>query len=258
MGIIKAIIIAFSTYSILPVPQVDWTEENMRFSLCMLPLVGVPIGGILLFWSWLCSHIGVGSMLFASVAVAIPVLVTGGIHMDGFCDTTDAISSRQEKTRKLEILKDPHVGAFAVIYVFVYLLLCFGCYTQLFSDTAAIQMVCIGFVFSRSLAVWSAITIPNARKNGMLAAFQVHLERRIALTVTACFFLLCAAYMILIHTLTGMVCVLVCGIWFFLYRRMVMRHFGGETGDTTGFFLQMTELMILFSAIIGQIVVRMV
>ncbi len=50
-------------------------------------------------------------MLRASVAVLIPVLVTGGIHLDGLLDTADALSSWQTRERRLEILKDSPRGS---------------------------------------------------------------------------------------------------------------------------------------------------
>jgi len=258
MRLIKAICIAVSTYSILPVPHFDWNEDNMRVSLCALPLVGLPLGGMLLLWNWICICFGIGPVLFAAIAVSLPVFLTGGIHMDGFCDTTDAISSRREKEQKLEILKDSHLGAFAVIYICVYLLLSFGFYTELFLAKGSIKVVCIGFVLSRSLAVWSAVTIPNARKSGMLAAFQVNLERRITLTVTVCCFLLCIFVMSMVHIASGMISAFLCVLWLLLYRRMAIKHFGGVTGDTTGFFLQVTELLILLGVLLGKMMERMV
>ena len=59
---------------------------------------------------------------------ALPVLVSGGIHTDGFIDTVDALSSYGDKEKKLEILKDPHTGAFAIIGAIMYYLLFFWIY----------------------------------------------------------------------------------------------------------------------------------
>ena len=50
----------------------------------------------------------------------IPILITGGFHIDGFMDTQDAINSYKPREKKLEILKDPHIGAFAVISLLAY------------------------------------------------------------------------------------------------------------------------------------------
>ncbi|NTU88543.1 MAG: adenosylcobinamide-GDP ribazoletransferase, partial [Actinobacteria bacterium] len=84
---LKAICIAFSTYSIVPVPRFEWKEDAMRYSLGAFPLVGVLLGCALFLWFLVCIVLHCGNVLFATVATAIPFLVTGGIHMDGFCDT---------------------------------------------------------------------------------------------------------------------------------------------------------------------------
>ena len=61
------------------------------------------------------SHAQMEPFFLAVILTVIPVFVTGGIHVDGLLDTSDALSSWQERTRRLEILKDSHAGAFAII-----------------------------------------------------------------------------------------------------------------------------------------------
>ena len=119
----SSLAIAFATYSRIPMPKVDWSEENRRYSLCFFPLIGMVIGVALWIWLHLCSRLSLGGMLQGTLGAAIPLIITGGIHMDGFMDVTDAISSWQTKERRLEILKDSHVGAFAVMGCAGYLLL---------------------------------------------------------------------------------------------------------------------------------------
>ena len=80
--LLESMNIAFSMYSRIPMPRVDWNEKNMKFALCFFPLVGLVIGllqGIVLWNLQGCSTI-----LAAAVAVLLPVLLTGGIHVDGF------------------------------------------------------------------------------------------------------------------------------------------------------------------------------
>lgn len=115
MHVIRSLCIAFSTYSRIPVPQVAWTDENRKYSMCFFPLIGAVIG--LLLWGWLalCDVLGFGALLRGAVGALLPILVTGGIHMDGFMDTSDALASWQPPEKRLEILKDSHVGAFAVL-----------------------------------------------------------------------------------------------------------------------------------------------
>ncbi|MBQ6212893.1 MAG: adenosylcobinamide-GDP ribazoletransferase, partial [Ruminococcus sp.] len=66
------------------------------------------IGGLLIVWRIVCDCLGIGQLLFAAGAVFLPVLVTGGIHMDGFCDVNDARASYADKEKRLEIMSDPH------------------------------------------------------------------------------------------------------------------------------------------------------
>ena len=86
----------------------------MRYAMCFFPVIGAVIGGLLSLWICLTGD-STGSLFRASVAVLIPLIVTGGIHLDGLLDTADALSSYKTMEEKLEILKDSHTGAFAII-----------------------------------------------------------------------------------------------------------------------------------------------
>ena len=112
MRIIKSCIVAFSMYSKIPMPQFEWKEEDMQYMLCFFPWVGAVIGVCLYLWNRFCAAFQVGRIAYVLFAVAIPILVTGGFHVDGFMDTMDALHSYQPRERKLEILKDSHIGAF--------------------------------------------------------------------------------------------------------------------------------------------------
>ena len=88
----RSLWIALSTYSILPVPQVEWTKRSMEYAICFFPVVGMLCGGGLALWNWVCGAAEIGGVLFAAVSACLPVLLTGGIHMDGYMDTVDALS----------------------------------------------------------------------------------------------------------------------------------------------------------------------
>ena len=113
--LLESLDVAFSMYSAIPMPQIEWNERNMKYMMAFFPMVGVVQGALLLGFSLLAQALGLGFVLFAAVAALLPLFVTGGIHLDGFCDTVDALSSHQTREKKLEILKDPHTGAFAVM-----------------------------------------------------------------------------------------------------------------------------------------------
>ena len=166
----RAAIIAFSMYSRIPMPMFEWKEEDMKYAMCFFPVIGVVIGavfyGMFLLLSWLLP----GSFLSAGILLAVPIFITGGIHMDGFMDTCDARASYGDREKKLAILKDTHTGAFAVIFGALYLILYAAACMELDRETA--MLVSIGFVISRSLSGLSTVTFPEARKHGMLADFM--------------------------------------------------------------------------------------
>ena len=68
--------------------------------------MGAAVGLLLALWAALAQWLGLGAAVTAAGCLAVPLLVTGGIHLDGFCDTADALASHQSRERKLEILKE--------------------------------------------------------------------------------------------------------------------------------------------------------
>ena len=104
-----------SMFCAIPCPWNIWDEDARKHMLLFLPVVGLVIG--LLWWgiSWVLGVLGVPDLIRALVLCAYPFLCTGFIHLDGFMDVTDAVKSCRDLPRRREILKDSHVGSFAVI-----------------------------------------------------------------------------------------------------------------------------------------------
>lgn len=247
MRVIRSFVIAFSTYSRIPMPQVEWSDENRKYTMCFFPLIGAVIGLILWGWLCLCDALNIGMLLRGAVGAVIPLLVTGGIHMDGFMDTSDAIASWQTRERRLEILKDSHVGAFAVIGCTAYLLLSAAIYAELPVQT--VPMLMGVFVISRALSALALAFFKSARPDGMMDAFAKAAHRKVVGTTAAVYSALC----ILLWSLAGgwlsVGCAAAAVGCFAYYRHMAYRNFGGVTGDLAGWFVQMTELAL--TAVIG-------
>lgn len=162
MSILKACIIAFGTYSKFPVPYFEWKEKDMKYSICFFPFVGVLLGAAEWLWFWICVNYGMGSLFKAAGAVIINILVTGGIHIDGYMDTMDALHSYQPVEKKLEILKDAHIGAFAVIMLSVLLLAYIGALPGI--DFNNVPLFASTFVFSRILSGLSVVLFKGAKR----------------------------------------------------------------------------------------------
>jgi adenosylcobinamide-GDP ribazoletransferase len=240
--VMNSFIIAMAMYSKIPMPKTEWKQENMKYSICFFPVVGVVIGALLYGWSVICGACGFGQVCFALVGAVLPVLVTGGIHVDGFMDTADALHSYAEREKKLEILKDPHIGAFSVIAVISFFLLCVAGLTQV-SRREQVELLALSFVLSRTLSGLSLVWFSGAKKDGLLYRFASTAHRRIVRVVLGVLLVLCVPVAVGIQPVTGSVMTLVAvGVWIYYYF-MSRKQFGGITGDLAGYFLCLCELV---------------
>lgn len=246
----KSLIIAFAMYSKFPMPRVDWEKKALSWALCWFPLVGLAVGAVLWLWLALAGWLGFGVVFTAALALLLPIALSGGIHLDGFCDTCDALSSHQSRERKLEIMADPHVGAFAVQGCGLLLLLTFGLWCQAErTDGGLWAALLLVPVLSRGLSAFAALTLPNARGGGLLAA--VTGERRRGRWLPLCGALLCAAGLAVLkpgYLWIGGAALL--ALWY--YVKTAKREFGGTTGDLAGWFLQLCELACLAGLVLAQ------
>lgn len=250
MRYVNACIIAFAMYSKIPMPKAGWEKENMRYALCFFPWVGAVVGGCFYLWGIYGRAIPVGTQLYAVILTVIPILVTGGIHMDGFLDTMDALSSWQTKERRLEILKDSHAGAFAVIGGCMYFLLYYGLVSEL--ETENISIVSLGFFFSRCLSGYGVTVFPCAKESGLAAAFADGADKKRAGNILLLETAVCIAGLLWNNAYAGGVVVMVSFLVFFGYYRMSQEKFGGITGDLAGWFLQVCELLLLAAVVVME------
>lgn len=235
MRVIRSFFIAFSMYSKIPVPQFAWKEEDMKYIFCFFPWIGALIGGCIYLWNYLCGIYQVGDICRTAINTAIPLLITGGIHVDGFMDTMDAIHSYSPRERKLEILKDSHIGAFSVIMLVTYGIIFVGAFSEITDDTM-LKIVCCGFFLSRCLCGISVVSFPLAKKDGMLYTFadsshkkivkgSLYLQSAVCIGVML-YFSVFAALLVTVAAISFLV--------YYFYRSK--KEFGGVTGDTAGWF----------------------
>ncbi len=257
MSVIRSFCSAFLMYSRIPMPQVKWKEENRRYALCFFPLIGAVIGGLILLWYLACARLGVGPFLFAAVSTVIPVAVTGGIHLDGFCDVNDAKACGGTRERMLAVMSDSHIGAFAAIHLAVYLLLQAGFFSQVESLTLA-AVCALSFVQSRAYSGLAAVTFRSAKDQGALMNFRKPAHKRVTVAVELIFLIATAVVMIDLSPVSGGFGVLGGILSFVYYRVFAYRRFGGITGDLAGYFLQICELAVLVCAVLAELIVGVV
>lgn len=252
--ILRSIALSFTMFSRVPMPRTDWKPEHMRYMLASFPLVGVVLGMVLAVWWMLCRWLSFDSIFFGAGVALLPVLFTGGIHLDGFCDTVDALSSHAEPAKKREILKDPHVGAFAVIGVSAYLIAYFALATQLNSKHNSIALLFLLPVLSRAIAGYVSVSAQPSG-TGLLSGMVDAASRKQTKIVLTGWFVVTAITMLCVSPLVGFVVALGATLSGWLVRRIALREFGGMSGDLAGFIVQVSEILMLILLVLLQRVV---
>lgn len=243
MYLLKSCIIALSMYSKIPMPHVEWSKKNMKYAMCFFPVVGAVIGGLVFVLGRLLINYGFGKFLFAAAMTLLPIFVTGGIHMDGFMDTLDALSSYGDREKKLEIMKDSHAGAFAVLGLCCYLLWNAALWSEV--TVKMLPVIGCGYVFSRALSGFSVMAFPAAKEKGLARTFQEGAQRKIVGLIMVLYMAASAFVMLRLDQLTGAAALMCGGMIFLYYCHMCKSQFGGITGDLAGYFLQLCELAML-------------
>lgn len=246
MKIVKNIIVAFSLYSQIPMPRFQWTEEDRKHNLVFLPWVGAVIGaftlGLYYVLQWIEAPLVGETALFALV----PLLITGGFHVDGYMDVQDALKSYKSPEEKLEILKDPHIGAFAVIRLLIYSLI-WGAAMSVLIRCGRMNLISIyscTFFIARAGAALTSLSFIHAKKTGMLH-METEKSTSVDSVVSALELMVGLVLVCMVHRYIGFVIIVVTVLHCLYYRRLCYRNFGGVTGDTAGFYIVTLEEVFL-------------
>lgn len=254
MNVWYSLLIALSMYSRIPVPTVEWKRERTRYVMAWFPAVGVFCFLAMGLWAFVSGAFAFSPLAAGLLGTAVPILVTGGIHMDGFLDTMDALGSYGDRERKLEILKDPHTGAFAVIGCAAYLLCYGGLMAELFScDWGPEPWLLLGvsFVMERAFSGLSVACFPCAKGSGLAAAFADTDQKRAVRLALGLWIFACLAGLTATGGLLGAAVAAGQGLVFGWYYWLAKKRFGGITGDVAGYFLQVCEAVSLAVIVFG-------
>lgn len=243
MNIIQSLIIAISMYSKIPMPQTEWKKENMKYAMCFFPLVGVIIGGVI----WLVGKgvfaLSCGTLFRAAVFTLLPILISGGIHIDGFMDTMDALASYGDKEKKLAILKDSHAGAFAILGLGCYLVWSLAVWSEVTEEMLGV--IAGIFVISRALSGISVVSFQSAREHGLAKTFQDGARKRNVQLTMVGYLILAMGIMLWQNAIMAAAAAIAAALIFIYYRAVCRKQFGGVTGDLAGYFLVLAELAMV-------------
>lgn len=265
------------------VNQTEWTMEDFGKSVATFPYIGLIIGIFLTIIYFIFSQFlaPVPLMLFIVIS---EFLFTGGLHADGLMDTSDGLFSGLEREKKLEIMKDSRIGSFGVVaFVFVTLLK-----WQLLTAIPMPEFIPIILIMmplmSRYTLILSIRSYPYARKSGMGQAFAEYAPKHVitwSTISTLCMPLIICIILAFLYALTlgvtsifsipfipfnmamfglAYTCIGLMEINIFsmiisyiinrILNHYIVKQLGGTTGDTYGFVVELTEVLLILVYII--------
>jgi adenosylcobinamide-GDP ribazoletransferase len=201
-------------------------EPDAR-SFSWFPLVGALLGAAVGVIWW-----GAGALwapaVAASIAVAADLALTGALHVDGLADTADGVLPHLDRSRRLEVMSQPDVGAFGVAAVVVVLVLRV---TVLASMEPNVALVAAVWCASRTLMAVTARAVPYAREEGGLASAFLGGRPATVAAVGATAAIVLGAIAMGGRGVLAVVAVAAAGAAVVAFAR---RRLGGFTGDVLG------------------------
>ncbi len=235
--------IAFGLMTTLPIhlPD-DWSAGDSGRAAVWYPLVGLIVGA-LTWLAWRGALLVFPPLVTGIIALVVWVALTGGLHLDGLADCCDGLFASVGPERRLEIMKDPHVGAFGVIGLILVLLLKAAALASLTSTTS------FAILLAASLARWCILPaglLPLARPSGMGADFASGFRRASLLwgAIVPLLVAILLGWRGLLSALAGVGAAALI-LWFAKSR------IGGVTGDVFGMLVEVVETVVLLAFLAG-------
>jgi len=247
---LKGFFINLQFFTSIPVPlALPMDHNSLRHAIKTFPLLGL-LQGIL--------YAGLLFLLtewspFSSLAIAFllwlfTIVVTGGIHLDGWMDASDAYFSYQNKEKRLEIMSDPRTGAFGVLSVFILLSARFLFIYEIVERVQPTSYLLITLIpfFSKLVMGMLLLTVPSAKDKGLAILFQQAAQPTVLATypfyIVICIALITRLELSLIAL--ALILNVVALVGYLFIRARVQKWFGGITGDVIGASVEGIEVLL--------------
>ncbi|MFI0541246.1 adenosylcobinamide-GDP ribazoletransferase [Streptomyces sp. WSLK1-3] len=231
---------AFGTLSVFPVRVTRWDREAARGGMLCAPLVGLALGCVSAAVGVLLLFLGGSALLAAVATVAVPAVLTRGLHLDGLADTADGLGSGKPAEDALRIMKQSDIGPFGVIALVLVLLAQVAALSQTYGDSwarGAAATVISATAARLALTLAARTGVPPARPEGLGAAVAGVVPVRGAVLAAAAVTLGAAGAGALLGSYDVVRSVLAVAAAVGtaeLVLRHCTRRFGGVTGDVFG------------------------
>ncbi|KNZ41070.1 adenosylcobinamide-GDP ribazoletransferase [Acetobacterium bakii] len=242
----RKLLIAISFFTRIPIKINNVTNEEFYDSMILIPIVGLFIGLILYGVSLLVSLIHFMG-LQALLMIIIYIWLTGGLHLDGFADTTDALFSARDREKMMEIMKDSRLGAFGAIGLILLIMTYWMSFTVVLPEYSMVLLIMP--VFGRVAAIMSTCFSTYAPGGGGLGKRFVEMTKLHHFVI---YLVAVLVYATVILGYVGFIAVVLSSIPGLLLMLNLQKKIGGMTGDTIGMTIELNQVffLVIFSVMI--------
>jgi len=241
--LLLSLVASVAFYTGIPVPYVETLDfsEVARFA----PQVGLMIGGIMALLDAGMNYLSMPILTRSALVVAVWIVITGGLHLDGVMDTADGLAVG-DKDRRLEVMADSATGAFGAMAAIALLLLKTAALTDIEQNRWLALMAACGWGrWGQQLAIarypYLKPTGKGAFHKAAIRSYKDLLPGLLLIVGLSCVQILLdrkRLFFALLITLAGSAIAFLTGAWF-------ARKLGGHTGDTYGAVVEWTEAFFL-------------
>jgi adenosylcobinamide-GDP ribazoletransferase len=259
----RGIRLAFSLLTGVPAGRVDWPEARRQDTAAWFPLVGavLGLGGFALVTAFSLADALTGSNeMLAGSSWPMAVVLVGAwaattrlLHWDGLADVADGYWGGDSRERRLEIMADPHTGAFGAAAVALAMIAQVIAVATVFAGEGRLELgIYAAPVFGRLAASVCCWVGKPARPGGLGASIMGRPSIGAGVIAAVTVFGV-AAGMLVVHGIAGGVfCVLALGAAL-IVPHLLSGRFGGVTGDVMGASVIVVETLALLVAAFGSI-----
>lgn len=235
-------LLALQFLTIIPAKIRNINEKKISTSMIYFPLIGLLLGLILVGVNCLLSFLNFEPFFINIILVVLLIAITGGIHLDGLADTTDALLSRKSKEEMLKIMRDSHIGVMGVLSLVCIVLLKISFLSSISISLKTISLVLM-CVLSRWSLVFAMILFPYARQEGKAKNFVQGINFKIFILAT----MIALVCVIVTSKFKGLFIFAIIAMSTYIIGKFISKKIGGITGDTLGATNELIEIITLFS-----------